>query len=313
MFVDSSERGSPSRGVLAAGIALVVGIWAANFIAAKIGLRDLPPLALASFRVVLAGLVMIPVYLLRGHLPALTGPQARSLRAQELWTFTYLGFFGVVVNQLCFTTALRYTSVSHAAVIVGMGPIYVLVLAVLFGLERPTLRKVAGMLVAFLGVAILAAEKGITTHSPSLFGDALSMCGSLGFAMYAVLGKRVAGRYDPITMTALNHFTGALIVLPLAVLEARGMYRRGVLGQVRPEAWAAVAFMAVCASAVAYILYYWMLRYLEASQLAAFTYLLPVLATVLGIVLLAERASWGQLAGGLVAMAGVYCIESGRS
>ena len=71
--------------------------------------------------------------------------------------------------------------------------------------------------------------------------------------------------------------------------------------------------MAIFSSAVAYVFYFWLLRYLEASQLSAFTYLLPVVATILGIVWLGERGSWSQVLGGVLALGGVYWIESGRS
>jgi len=70
--------------------------------------------------------------------------------------------------------------------------------------------------------------------------------------------------------------------------------------------------MAVFSSAVAYVLYFWLLKYLQASQLAAFTYLLPVVATILGIVWLGERGSLMQLVGGALALASVYWIECGR-
>src|SRR5713226_3504435 len=204
---------------MAASIALVVVVWAVNFIAAKIGLRYLPPLTMASFRVTLAGVSMVPAYLICSRWPAFADARRSSsqgITLRDLWTFSYLGFFGVVVNQMCFTTGLRYTSVSHAAVIVGMGPIYTLVLAVLFRLEKATWHKVVGMGIAFAGVAVLASENGISPHSPSLLGDAIMMAGSIGFATYAVLGKRVAGRYDGLTMTTFNHFAGALLTLPVA-------------------------------------------------------------------------------------------------
>jgi uncharacterized membrane protein len=123
---------------MGASIGFVVAVWALNFIAAKIGLRYLPAVTMASFRVTIAGLTMIPAYLICVRLPAFADARRarmQGLSRRDLWTFFYLGFFGVVVNQMCFTMGLRYTSVSHAAVIVGMGPIYTLVLAVLFRLE----------------------------------------------------------------------------------------------------------------------------------------------------------------------------------
>jgi drug/metabolite transporter (DMT)-like permease len=113
-------------------------------------------------------------------------------------------------------------------------------------------------------------------------------------------------------MTAFNHFAGSLIVLPLAVRQLIALNRAGRLQALPWQAWAAVLFMAVFSSALAYIFYFWLLRYLEASQLSAFTYLLPVVATILGILLLGEKGSWGQVLGGAMALGGVYWIESGR-
>jgi len=143
---------------------------------------------------------MVPFYLCvkRLRLPAFAEAGAarkQGFTRRDAWTFLYLGFFGVSVNQFCFTLGLHYTSVSHSAVIVGMGPIYTLILAVLLRLERATWHKAVGMAIAFTGIAVLASEHGISSHSPS-FGDAITMTGSVGFATYAVLGKRVADEYD---------------------------------------------------------------------------------------------------------------------
>jgi drug/metabolite transporter (DMT)-like permease len=318
VLVESSKGRTPSRPVVAALIGIVVVIWAVNFIAAKIGLRSFPPLTMASFRVCAAGLVMVPFYLCvkRLRLPAFAeGPPARKkgFTRRDAWRFLYLGFFGVSVNQFCFTLGLHYTSVSHSAVIVGMGPIYTLILAVLLRLERATWHKAVGMAIAFTGIAVLASEGGISAHSASLLGDAITMTGSLGFATYAVLGKRVAGEYDALTMTAYNHFAGALILLPLAVRQAWMLGAAGNWSAVPWQAWAAILYMGLFGSAVAYVLYYWLLRYLEASQLSAFTYLLPVLASILGILTLGEKGSWTQVLGGALALGGVYWTESGRA
>ena len=313
MKIASSTGRTPGRPAIAAAIGILVVVWAVNFIAAKIGLRYLPPLAMASFRVVLAGVVMVPVYFSCLRLRAFAEAAAlrrRGFALGDFWTFLYLGFFGVTMNQMCFTIGLYFTHVSHSAVIVGLGPIYILLLAVLFRLERATWHKVMGMLIALGGIAVLASETGIG-QSASIEGDAITMAGSIGFAIYVVLGKRVAEQYDTLTMTAFNHFAGALMVLPAAIHEVRALSSARLWHQPW-RAWAAVVYMAVFSSALAYVFYFWLLRYLEASQLAAFTYLLPVLATILGILWLGEKGSWSQVLGGFMALGGVYWIESSR-
>ena len=316
MRIESSREHAPGRSVVAISIGFVVLLWALNFIAAKVGLRHLTPLTMASFRVVLAGAAMVPLYFLCKRLPAFAeAAQAHrtGFTGRDLWTFAYLGFFGVVINQLCFTIGLYYTSVGHAAVIIGMGPIYTLILAILFRVERANWRGATGMAIAFSGIVLLASENGISAHSPTLLGDAITMTGSVGFAVYAVLGKRVANKYDSLTMTAFNQFVGALFVLPVAIFQARALGTAANWRAVPWESWAAILYMALFGSAAAYVLYFWLLRFLEASQLSAFTYVLPVSATIMGIVWLGERGSWNQVAGGAIALFGVYWVESGRS
>lgn len=258
---------------------------------------------------------MLPAYFLCSRLPAFAAAarmRQRGFSLGDIWTFVYLGFFGVVINQMCFTISLGHTSVSHAAVIVGMGPIYTLALAVLFRLEKATWHKATGMGLAFAGVAVLASENGISLHSPSLLGDTIAMTGAVGFATYVVLGKRVVQKYDALTMIAFNHFVGAFLILPVAIHQIRVLHLAARWREVPWQSWAAVLYMVIFSSVVGYLLYFWLLRYLEASQLSAFTYLLPVVATILGIVLLGERGSPIQILGGFLALAGVYWVESGR-
>ena len=102
--------------MLGASISLVILIWALNFIAAKIGLRSLPAMTLASFRVVLAAVVMLPIYQFCSRLPAFAETlrtRQRKWTIRDLWTFLYMGLFGVTMNQVCFTVGLRYTSVKQ--------------------------------------------------------------------------------------------------------------------------------------------------------------------------------------------------------
>jgi len=231
---------------------------------------------------------------------------------RDLWTFAYLGFFGVSVNQFCFTLGLRYTNVTHSSIIVGMAPTYTLTLAVLLRLERLTWRKAVGMAIAFTGVAILASAAGLSHHSPTLMGDAITVCGSLGFAMYVVLGKRVASTYNALTMTTWNFIFGSALLLPVALQQAVAMRFFSTWREVPWQAWACVVFTGLLSSTVAYLLYFWLLRYLEASQLASFSYLLPVSASGLSIVFLGERGSWLELVGGVLALLGVYWVEAGR-
>jgi len=316
MRINPSDGHRPSRSILVACITLIMAIWAVNYLAVKFALRFFQPLTLASFRVVAASIFMLGIYPIAARLPAFSADlkahkQPRTLR--DLFTFAYLGFFCIGLNQMCFTVGLRYTSVAHSSLILGMGPIYALILAVLFRLEKLTLGKALGMAVSFIGVAILASGSALSRHSPTLMGDLITLCGSLAFALYVVLGKRVAGNYDALTMTTWNYLFGGLIILPIAINRAFALGPLVNWQAIPWTAWACLAFTAIFSSTLAYLFYFWLLRYLEASQLSAFSYLLPVSATILGILFLNERGSWSELLGAALALCGLFLTESARS
>lgn len=309
IVAERSEVRRPSALRLGAWIGLMLLIWAVNFVVAKVGLQHMDVFTLAAFRVELAAILLGVMLWVK---QAREGG-SRKLEKGDLWTFAYLGFFMAAVNQMCFTIGLNYTSVGHASLIIGTGPILVLLLAWAQGLERLTVLKVTGMALSFAGVTVLAAEEGLSLRSGRLLGDMITLAGSVGFACYAVWGKKVAAKYDTLEMNAYNYFAGALVVLPLAVWQAVKMTREGSWGAVGWQGWAATVYMAAFASVAAYLIYYWALRYLAASRLSAFSYLLPVMATCLGVLLLPEERVTGHLlGGGALVLVGVYLAEVHR-
>jgi drug/metabolite transporter (DMT)-like permease len=317
MRINPSDGHRPSQPILVAAITLIMAIWAVNYLAVKFALRSFEPLTLASFRIVAACVFMLAIYPIAARLPAFSADlkahkQKRTLR--DLFTFAYLGLFCIGLNQMCFTIGLRYTSVAHSSLILGMGPIYALILAVLFRLEKLTWGKALGMAVSFTGVVILAlGSGGVSRHSPTLTGDLITICGSIAFALYVVLGKRVAGKYDALTMTTWNYLFGGLLILPLAINRALALGPLANWLAIPWQAWACLAFTAIFSSTLAYLFYFWLLRYLDASQLSAFSYLLPVSATILGILFLNERGSWSELLGAALALCGLFLTESARA
>jgi drug/metabolite transporter (DMT)-like permease len=299
----------PARPAL---LALLIGVmvlsWAFNFIFGKLALRHFDALTLAAFRVEMAAMLMVAVYLAmpaRWHAEFAGGEGQTRFDRHDLWTFVKLGVLGVVMNQMLFTVGLNYTTVGHSALIVGMGPINVLLLARLMGLEAITARKVVGMGLAFAGVVVLVAEHGFRATGGTWVGDLITLTGSLAFCLYTVLGKRVAARYDSMAMNLYNYLAAGILVLPLTAWRGWRLDWRGVGW----EGWLGLAYMSVFASVVAYLIFYWALRHMAASRLAAFSYLMPLLATLLGIFLLGERVTLYLLVGGALVLVGVGLAE----
>jgi O-acetylserine/cysteine efflux transporter len=298
--LESSAK-HPSFWFLAFLLALMLMLWSFNYVAGKIALRHWDPISLACFRIELAAVIMLVIYFARR--------QRAKLRVRDIWPFAYLGFFGVVVNQGLFTVGLNYTTSNHSAVIIAIGPIVVLLLARALKLEALTAGKILGMAVAFAGVFLLEAEQGSPRNSPFLLGDLITLGGTIGFSIYAVLGKKVAGQYDAIAMNTFNCVAAAIMLLPLSIRQGVHLDWR-VVGW---QGWLGMIYMAAASSVAAYTIFYWVLRYMSASRVAAVSYFQPIVVILLSVALLSENPTRNLLWGTALVLLGVYLAERGTA
>ena len=283
----------------------MVLMWTANFLAAKIALRTLDAVTLGPLRVELAAVIMLAVYAATPRQRSGEQSKRRAFDRGDLWRFFWLGVFGVAGNQLLFLIGLNYTTVGHSSLIIATGPITILLLARMQRLELLTVNKLLGMVLSFSGVALLALEKGISLQAGTLKGDLITFAGSFSFACYTVLSKRIAPKYDTISMNTYLYISGAIIVMPLAIWRAMRLDWAAVSWQ----GWLGLLYLALFGSVCAYLIYFWALRRLAASRLAAFTYFQPVLATILGVWMLGEEMTHNLLGGGALVLVGVYLAE----
>ncbi len=276
--------------------------WSFNYIAGKIADSHMPAAAVAWFRILLGGAIFFGILLALRRRAPLPG-------WRDLPVFLLLGATGVAINQAGFTLSLNYTSVGRVALISAISPVMVLLMAWLDRLEPLTWPKFIGMGLAFAGIALLAGEEGLAGHPAALRGDLLALAATVGLAIFTVACKRVAHRYDALTIGAYSALVGAVIALPFAWKEAARLNWHAVPWQ----GWAGMVYMAVFGSVVGYLAFYRLVELLSASQVASLYYVQPVVATALGVLLLGEHAGRGFLAAAALVAAGVVIAERSRN
>jgi len=298
---NNEQAARPSKIALAFWLFLMLVLWSGNYVAGKIALRTMDPITLVCLRLQLAAFLMLAIYFTRRD--------RQPLKLADAWPFLYLGFFGVVINQGLFTVGLNYTTSNHSAVLIAVGPIIILLLARAMKLEAFTTAKVAGMAISFVGVYLLETEQGSPAHSPLLMGDIITFGGVIGFAIYAVLGKRVVAQYDAIALNTFNCVAAALLLLPLTIRQVIHLDWHSVA----VGGWLGMIYMAVGSSVAAYTIFYWVLRYMTASRVGAVSYFQPVIVILLSMAFLGERPSRLLLEGTALVLLGVFLAERGRS
>jgi drug/metabolite transporter (DMT)-like permease len=280
---------------------VVVVCWASNIIAGKEALKGFGAMALAQLRVLGAAAIYALWFLASGRM-------RRLQLSPRKWLFLLaMAASGIALNQLTFIGGMARTTVAHTGLIVALGPVMVLTIAVVTGMEALTAWKFAGMLIAFAGVGILTADKAGQGGSHWI-GDLILLVSTLVFAIYWILMKEVANDFDALSLSTLTFGLGAIMMLPFcahAVVATNW-------AAISPVAWWGLAYLVAFGSVISYLLFAYVMTKLAASRAAAFNYLQPVIASGLGIWLLSERLTSKVLIGGALILAGVYLTERER-
>jgi drug/metabolite transporter (DMT)-like permease len=274
------------------GIALLVLAWSSTFTATKIGLEDAPPLLFGGLRTLLGGLVVAVLAWHRAGPPDL----------RRTWpVHAVVGFWNVVVFFALQTLAILALPSGLAAVLIYLQPLIVAVLAWRLLGESMTTLKVVGLLIGFAGIVLVST--GAFEGHVSAEGVAYAVLGALVWAIGTVAFKRSEGRVDQLWAVAVP-FVGGGVVLTVvgAVTEGTDIAWTGSFV-------AALAYASLAGSALAWVLWFGLVAAGEASRASAYIFLVPVVAVLLGVVLLDETFRAVQAAGSVLVVAGIYLVN----
>jgi drug/metabolite transporter (DMT)-like permease len=281
-------------------VCLMVLCWSGNYIAAKIVFREVPAMVAMCLRTIVAGVLIIPIYWFQAR------KKPPTFTWQEFWLLFALGVGGITANQFFWTLGVFRTTVVHSSMIMATTPLFVLVMAGMMRLERITILKTIGILVALSGVALLqTVRSGSSANGPTLLGDFLTLMCALLLAGMTAMGKRYKPQSGGIAVNAVGYVGGSLLLLPVLWFSGRDFDFR----HVSVAAWAGVFYMGAFSSITGYLIYYYALARIPASRMAAFQYLQPVFATLMAVVLLGEQLTGIVMAAGAIIFAGVFVTE----
>ena len=299
-MTEGSLQKRPSHAKLYSLIGLMILLWSLNFVIAKVALREFPPLLLSGLRTTLAALFILPVYAWKRRTDRDTWTR------EDVPMLVLLGIFGVALNQVFFVAGLSRTSVGHSALMIGVTPMIVLLIAALAGQERITWKKALGMAVAIGGVAVLNLSPSKSAGA-TIGGDILILLSCVTFALFTVLGKGVSKRHSSITVNTFAYSGGAIALFPVTFIYVRSFHLAGLSA----AAWLALVYMAAFPSVLCYLIYYYALTHIPASRVSAFSYIQPLLAMLLAVPLLGEHITSALALGGAFILAGVFLTERG--
>ncbi|MEO8557499.1 MAG: EamA family transporter [Rhodospirillales bacterium] len=275
------------------GIVLfVMLLWGLNFVVAKVGLQYMPPIFFVALRFLLVALLLV------AFVPIPRG------RLKDIFALS------VVLGSLHFTlmfNAMKALDAGTASVVIQLQVPFAALLAAFVFKDKLGWRSIAGMVLAFAGVLLIAGEPRLSGNLPYI---GLVVAAAFFFAIANIQMKKL-GDVDANTINAWTAvFATPQLFLISAVLE------HGQLDALRQVDWpflGSLFYQAVIMVIVSYAMWYGLLRRYPVGQVVPFMLLLPVLGVLTGAVFLAEPITWHTVVGGLLTIAGVAVIVLRRA
>lgn len=288
----------------APSIRIIIGLmFLQQFIASfaypisKLGLNQIEPFSYAFFRFTIASILFAIILIFKRN-------GQRILGADRLRMFI-IGLILIPGNQLLFLIGQSKTMASHASLLFATTPIFIYVLAIIALGEKFLLRRMIGILIAMAGVYLIISGGKIQFGMQNLVGDLLVLIAAFAWAVGAIMGKPLAQKYGALKVTGLSLTYGSLAYFPFGIYSVINGDYSGVTW----SGWFSVFYMAIVISIISYVLWYWILKYMEASRVAVIQNIQPIIATGVAVLILSEPISRNLIIGGMIVIAGVLLTE----
>jgi drug/metabolite transporter (DMT)-like permease len=272
------------------GVAVAV-IWGFSFLSIKVAVAVVPPMTLAAARFVVACAVL-PLF-------ALLARESLRVQARDLPLLLLGGILGVTLYFYFENNGVALLSASEASLIIGTIPVVTMIAERVFHGSHLGARAYVGSVLSFVGVALIVLRSGGSgTSSPLGY---LCMAGAaVCWVAYTFATRKVSLKYGRLSVTFWQSLFGLAGCLPFALAESASWKVPGFVVSLN------VLYLGLFCSAAGYWLYVAAIDHLGLGRASVFVNLIPVVAVAGSYAILGERLGLSQLAGGAVAIAGVY-------
>lgn len=251
----------------------VAVLFSLNYIISKLGMREMAPLSFAWLRV--AGSAILLGLVARNE----------TLPPEAFRRVALFSILGVVINQTLFLSGLAFTTVQVAAILITSIPVFTIAAAIALGRERATATRIGGIIIACAGALLVVGGEGIHGTPRSILGAIMILMNCFSYALYLVVSKPDMAHWSAKAVVSRMFTVGAVLMLPIAAPALWHEHWRAI----SPRAWLALILVILGPTVAAYVLQAWALRYADSSVVAAYTYVQPVLATLMAAAVFGEQ------------------------
>ncbi|MFZ5967722.1 MAG: DMT family transporter [Bacillota bacterium] len=272
---------------------LLAALWGASFLFMRIVSPVLGPFLTIELRVLIAGIVLLLYTAIIKH----------PSNFRERWRqYMVIGALNAAIPFTLIATATLTLNASLAAVLNSTTPLFAALVAWGWLKEKLTARKIFGVMIGVSGVVILLGWSPIPLSFQVILSASLSILAAVSYAFAGVYAKRTFTGVDSLSIAIGQQMAAALLLLPITLTKIPSVHVSGMVVF-------AVIGLAVLCTAIAYLLYFYLIESVGPTKTLSVTFLIPLFGVIWGIVFLKEQVTTGMIIGLLIILSSVFMIS----
>jgi drug/metabolite transporter (DMT)-like permease len=294
------KKGTRAKAVFA--LSLVCFFWGTTWIASKEGVRHMPALQLTSIRQLIGGLCYVLFFLFRG---------IKFPKGKEWIPVVVLSVLNFVLSNGLSTWGVKFIDAGLGSIMGAIFPLWLVVIGLFVSTDKIPRKAIIGLLLGFGGVCIIFYNHINDFLRPGFgFGITLSLIATWTWAFGTLYTKKQAANFNPYLSLGLQMLiSGACIFIFTQLADSPRLDTAIPLSEIPWQSWAAIGYLVVFGSIIAFVAYLYALQHLPTEQASVYAYVNPIVAVILGSLIFNEKLTIFLAVGGAVTLFGVYMVN----
>jgi drug/metabolite transporter (DMT)-like permease len=304
------KKGTRSKAIFA--LALVCFFWGTTWIASKEGVKHMPALQMAGIRQLIAGIIYVGFFLWKG---------ATFPTKKEWAPILVLSFLNFIMSNGLSTWGVKYISAGLGSIMGAIFPLWLVIIGLFAAKDKIPQKAILGLLLGFGGVCIVFYEHlADFGNADFTFGIILSLIATWTWAFATLYTKKQAASFNPYFSLGLQMVISGVALIGttkigsmITVHDAKGVAKPFLdfisITSIPWQSWAAIGYLIIFGSLVAFICYLYALQNLPTEQTSIYAYINPIVAVLCGWLIFNEHVTIFIVIGGVVTLLGVYLVN----
>jgi drug/metabolite transporter (DMT)-like permease len=289
------KKGTRVKAIFA--LAVVSVVWGTTWLASKQGVKQMPALEMAGIRQMIGGVIYLAYFSMKGA----TWPKGK-----DVLPLLVLAFLNFVCSNGLSTWGVKYISAGLGAIIGAIFPLWLVIIGLFSSKEKIPVKAIWGLVLGFAGVCIIFYDHLKDFLNPDFrFGIILSIIATWTWAFGSLYTKKHAHQFNPYFGLGFQMAVAGVALFFISTFDTNFV----PIPKIPVVSWVSIAYLVVFGSLIAFVAYLYSLQHLPTEQASIYAYINPVVAVLLGALIFDEALTAFLIAGGAVALYGVYLVN----